>query len=132
MFTSIHQPLATVAVVAAVGGGSAAISAAADDDTSTKASSTSATAPVAGHGRAAAPSGNAGFPGERALTGETADKVEEAALAEVAGGTIVRVETDANHGSPYEAHVRKPDGTEVEVLVDKDFEVTRVIEMRRP
>jgi hypothetical protein len=132
MFTSIHQPLATLGVIAAVGGGSAAISAAASDDASTSASSTSTAAPAAGHGTAAAPNGNAGFPGERPLSGETADKVEKAALAEVAGGTIVRVETDANHGSPYEAHVRKPDGTEVEVLVNKDFAVTRVVEMRRP
>ena len=46
---------------------------------------------------------------------------------------MLRVETDALHGSPYEAHVRKSDGTEVEVLVNKDFEVTEVIEMgQRP
>jgi hypothetical protein len=40
------------------------------------------------------------------------------------GGLSVR-----RHGSPFEAHVRKDDGTEVEVLVNKDFEVTAVIEM---
>ena len=51
----------------------------------------------------------------------------------VPGGTVLRVETDADHGSPYEAHVRKSDGTEVEVLVNKDFEVTAVNEMgQRP
>ena len=32
----------------------------------------------------------------------------------------------------YEAHVRRPDGTELEVLVDEDFEVTAVEPMRRP
>ena len=37
-----------------------------------------------------------------------------------------RVETDVDHGSPYEAHVRKSDGTELEVLVNEDFEVTAV------
>ena len=48
------------------------------------------------------------------------------------GGTIERVETDADHGSPYEAHVRKSDGTELEVLVNKSFEVTAVNEMQHP
>ena len=39
------------------------------------------------------------------------------------GGTIIRVETDSA-GSPYEAHVRKADGSIVTVKVDKDFKVT--------
>jgi uncharacterized membrane protein YkoI len=69
---------------------------------------------------------------ERALSGDVADKVRAAALAEVDGGTIERVETDADHGSPYEAHVRKSDGTELEVLVNKSFEVTAVNEMQHP
>jgi hypothetical protein len=55
--------------------------------------------------------------------------VREAALAKLSGGTIERVETDADHGSPYEAHVRRSDGTELEVLVNKDFEVTAVNQM---
>jgi hypothetical protein len=69
---------------------------------------------------------------ERALSGDVADKVRAAALAKVAGGTIERVETDADHGSPYEAHVRKSDGKELEVLVDKSFAVTAVNDMRHP
>jgi hypothetical protein len=69
---------------------------------------------------------------ERPLSGDVADKVRAAALAKVNGGTIERVETDADHGSPYEAHVRRPDGTELEVLVNKDFEVTAVNEMQHP
>jgi uncharacterized membrane protein YkoI len=76
--------------------------------------------------------GPGGRPGETALTGDTAAKVKAAAQAKVPGGTVLRVETDADHGSPYEAHVRKSDGTEVEVLVDKSFDVTAVNEMRRP
>ena len=62
-------------------------------------------------------------PGERLLTGTTAAKVRAAALAVVPGGTIIRVETDSA-GSPYEAHVRKADGSIVTVKVDKDFKVT--------
>jgi hypothetical protein len=69
---------------------------------------------------------------EQPLSGDVAAKVRDAALAKVDGGTIERVETDADHGSPYEAHVRRSDGTELEVLVNKDFEVTAVNEMRHP
>ena len=68
--------------------------------------------------------GMGGGAGERALTGDTAAKVRRAALARVAGGTVIRAETDA--GGTYEAHVRKSDGTEVEVKVDRQFKVTGV------
>jgi hypothetical protein len=67
---------------------------------------------------------------EQPLSGDVASKVRDAALAKVDGGTIERVETDADHGSPYEAHVRKSDGTELEVLVNKSFEVTAVNNMQ--
>lgn len=82
-----------------------------------------------GHG---GPGGPCGRGDEAALTGDTAAKVKAAALEKVPGGTVLRVETDADHGPPYEAHVRKSDGTEVEVLVDKDFDATAVNEMRNP
>ena len=78
--------------------------------------------------------GHVGRNGQREtlLTGDTAAKVKAAALAKVSGGTVERVETDADHGSPYEAHVRKADGTELEVLVNKDFQVTAVNTMQHP
>ena len=85
-------------------------------------------------GHRGGPGDRRGGPGrhgnETALTGDTADKVKAAALAKVPGATVLRVETDADHGSPYEAHLRKSDGTEVEVLVNKDFEATAVNEHR--
>jgi hypothetical protein len=62
---------------------------------------------------------------EELLTDDTADKVRAAAQAAVPGGTIQRVETDAE-GSPYEAHMTKSDGSHVTVKVDKDFKVTSV------
>jgi hypothetical protein len=68
--------------------------------------------------------------GERALTGTTAEKVKAAALARVPGGTVLRVETD--RGGVYEAHVRKADGTEVEVKVNRSFKVTAVEAHRHP
>jgi uncharacterized membrane protein YkoI len=72
--------------------------------------------------------GRAGGPGhgrgdETALTGDTAAKVKEAALAKTGGGTVERVETDAEDYAAYEAHVLKSDGTRVTVYVDKQFEV---------
>jgi hypothetical protein len=60
---------------------------------------------------------------EELLTGDTAEKVKQAALAAVPGGTILRVETDAE-GSPYEAHMTKSDGSQVTVKVDSNFNVT--------
>ncbi|MGI8776194.1 MAG: hypothetical protein ACR2LJ_02120 [Acidimicrobiales bacterium] len=60
---------------------------------------------------------------EELLTGDTADKVKAAALAAVPGGTIERVENDAE-GSPYEAHMTKADGTHVTVKVDTGFKAT--------
>ena len=74
------------------------------------------------------PGGHVGANGktEQALPADVAAKVKAAAQAKVSGGTVLRVETDVDHGSPYEAHVRKADGTEVEVLVNESFEVTAV------
>jgi hypothetical protein len=62
---------------------------------------------------------------ETRVTGDTASEVERAALAKVQGGSIIRVETDAE-GSPYEAHVSRPDGSTVTVKVNKQFDVTDV------
>jgi uncharacterized membrane protein YkoI len=64
--------------------------------------------------------------GETPLTGADADKATAAAQAKFPGGTVLRVETDAD--GTYEAHVRKADGTEVEVKMDKDFNITGVEE----
>jgi uncharacterized membrane protein YkoI len=63
---------------------------------------------------------------ETLLTGTTADKVKAAALAEVDGATIVRVETDADGHAKYEAHIVKTDGTPATVYVDEDFHVVSV------
>jgi hypothetical protein len=80
------------------------------------------------------PGGHRGANGktEAALPADVAAKVKAAAEAKVPGGTVERVETDVDHGSPYEAHVRKSDGTELEVLVDTSFNVTAVNAMQHP
>ena len=45
-------------------------------------------------------------------------------MAKVPGGTVVRVETDADGNAAYEAHMTKADGTPV--TVDKQFNVVSV------
>lgn len=44
------------------------------------------------------------------------------AEAKVAGGTVIRVETDADGVAAYEAHMTRADGSPVTVYVDKDFD----------
>jgi hypothetical protein len=89
----------------------------------TSASTAAATArPVAGQVN---PATMTHGPGETLLTGTNADKAKAAALAAVPGGTIIRVETDSA-GSPYEAHVRKSDGSIVTVKLDASFKVTSI------
>jgi hypothetical protein len=79
---------------------------------------------------AAAPSAQHPWGGQRSdetpLTGDALAKVTAAAKAEVSGGTIIRVETDADGNAAYEAHMTKADGTPVTVYVDKDFNVVSV------
>ena len=62
---------------------------------------------------------------EKLLTGDVAAKVKAAALAKVSG-TVERVETNVDSSAPYEAHIRKADGTEVEVQVTSDYAVAAV------
>ena len=63
---------------------------------------------------------------ETLLTGDTASKVRDLALAKVPGGTIVRVETDADGHAAYEAHMVDADGNPVTVYVDTSFNVVSV------
>jgi hypothetical protein len=131
---------AIAAACAAIGtaGGIAGVSAATGDDGGSD-SGSSGSAQQSGQDLGRPPGdpsrgGHVGANGvrEELLTGDVADKVRAAALDKVKGGTIERVETDADHGSPYEAHVRRSDGTELEVLVNRDFSVTAVNEMQHP
>lgn len=63
-------------------------------------------------------------PDETLLTGDTADKVEAAALAEYPDATVLRVETDSD--GVYEAHLVTAAGERVTVEVGEDFTVTGV------
>ena len=68
---------------------------------------------------------------EKALSGDTRARVQAAALAKVSG-TVERVETNVDSSAPYEAHIRRADGTEVEVQVNGDYSVAAVNEMGAP
>ena len=138
MFSTASKGLGGVAALAALAlGGSAIADAATGTSTTSSGSNAAQTAPQ-GQPPAGGPGGPGGAKGghtangktETLLTGDTAAKVKAAALNKVPGGTIERVETDADFGSPYEAHVRKADGTSVQVLVNSSFDVTAVKSMR--
>jgi hypothetical protein len=63
---------------------------------------------------------------ETPLTGDALAKVTGIAKEKVPGGTVVRVETDADGHAAYEAHMTKSDGTPVTVYVDKSFDFVSV------
>jgi hypothetical protein len=84
----------------------------------------------AASGPAAAPGGGQPWGRQRSdespLSGDALSKVTALAKAKVPGGTVVRVETDADGNSAYEAHMVKADGSPVTVYVNKQFEVVSV------
>jgi uncharacterized membrane protein YkoI len=59
---------------------------------------------------------------EEPLTGSTLDKATAAALEETGGGTVVETE-GGDDGATYSVEVRLDDGSQVEVNLDKDFNV---------
>ena len=134
--------VAIAAIAALALGGSALAGAASSGSTSSSSSSQSTTAQGQSSTQPNGPApGGGGPPGrhvgangkqEQPLSADVGAKVKAAALAKVPGGTVERVETDVDHGSPYEAHMRKSDGTELEVLVDSSFNVTAVNTMQHP
>ena len=119
--------LAAGALGALAFGGSTLASAATDSSGNDQGTTAQGAAPSA-RPDPTTPGGHVGANGktEQALSAAVAAKVKAAAEAKVPGGTVERVETDVDHGSPYEAHVRKADGTQLEVLVNESFEVTAV------
>ena len=125
----ISRTATTVAALGALAlGGSALADAATSNSNSTSSSTAARPAGKPPAGRHVGANGQR----EQALDTATAAKVKAAALAKVPGATFERAETDVDHGSPYEAHLRKSDGTELEVLVNKSFEVTAVNAMQHP
>ncbi len=120
----VPKSLAIAAMVIGIGGGSYGLaSAASGNGSTTTTSTTSSTA-------AAAPSAQQPWGGQRSdetpLTGDALAKVTTVAEAQVPGGTVVRVETDADGNAKYEAHMTKADGTPVTVYVDANYNFVSV------
>ena len=59
---------------------------------------------------------------DRAITGEALERARDAALAHTGGGTVTETE-DGDEESRYEVEVRLPDGSQVDVQLDEDFQV---------
>jgi hypothetical protein len=75
--------------------------------------------------RAANPWGNQRSD-ETPLTGDALAKVKAIAESKVPGGTIIRIESDADGVAAYEAHMTKADGSPVTVYVDSSFQFVSV------
>jgi len=115
MTNSIKKVGTGVALVAAFALGGAAVAGAVQSSSNSQAAATGTTAQQ-GNGRGDRPQ-------ETALTGDTAAKVRAAALAEVPGGTVERIENDGDGNAAYEAHITKADGSRITVYVNQQFEV---------
>ena len=124
MFHKTRRGLASLVAVGALAAGGTAIAGAATNTTTT---TTPSGVPPSGSGQP--PGGrHVGSNGQReqALSADVAAKVKSAAEAKVPGATVLRVETDVDTGSPYEAHMQKSDGSQVVAYVNDSFTVTSV------
>jgi len=118
----IRSKLVTAAAVAAaLGGGAVAANAA--TNAAQPSSTSSSSAPQGRH--------TVNGKTEQPLTGDVAAKVRAAALTKVSG-TVERLETNVDSSAPYEAHIRKADGTDVVVEVNQDYSVASVNAMGHP
>jgi hypothetical protein len=116
---SLNKSAALLAIVAGVGAGGYGIASAASGSSS--ATTTAPTAPSAPPGATGQKPWGHQRSDETPLTGDALAKVTAIAEAKVPGGTIVRVETDADGVATYEAHMTKADGSPVTVYVDSNF-----------
>ena len=127
---SAERVVVLAALACGIAAGTYGIAQAASGSGSSGSSSASIGSQFAASGPAAAPNGGQPWGRQRSdetpLTGDALDKVTALAKAKVPGGTIVRVETDADGNAAYEAHMTKADGTPVTVYVNKQFEVVSV------
>ena len=61
---------------------------------------------------------------EEQLTGPDAEKAKSAAIEAVGGGSVTEVERDDGYGTGvFEVEVQRDDGSQVEVHLDRDYNV---------
>ena len=125
--TTLRSKLVTIAAVGAAAVSGAAIAGAATSGTTSSTTTSPAASAAQSQPQRDPSQGGHTVDGktEKLLTGDVASKVRAAALAKVPG-TVERVETNVDSNAPYEAHIVKSDGTEVEVQVNSDFTVSAV------
>lgn len=118
MSNTVRAAVAVLGTAAAIGGAALVIPAIA---------TAASPSPGPSSSSAARPPGSDKHMGaEKELTGGTATKVKAAVLAKLPGATVHRMSTEdpaEKTGAAYEAHVTNADGSEVEVLLDKNFKV---------
>ncbi|MBC6460993.1 PepSY domain-containing protein [Actinomadura sp. HBU206391] len=78
------------------------------------------TVAVIGAGISAATAGGGEEP-DRPITGAALDKASAAALKHAGGGKVT--ETEIEEDGTYEVEITRPDGSEIEVNLDRDFHV---------
>ena len=118
---------ASALLIAGLGAGTAVLSgtsasAATNDTAATSITSTASTAPLTTSGTTPPDPTKSIRPDEQLLTGDTATKVRDVALAKYPDATIQRVETDSE--GVYEAHIVTAAGDLVIVQVGADFTIT--------
>lgn len=127
---NVQKALIVTAMAVGVAAASYGIAAAADRTTSTSTPTTPSTATAPSGTPPAAPSSSQPWGGQRSdetpLTGEALAKVTAIAESKVSGGTVVRVETDADGHAKYEAHMTDANGNPVTVYVDAGFNFVSV------
>jgi hypothetical protein len=64
--------------------------------------------------------------GDKTLSGATAARAREAALAKTGGGKAGSVESETEKGATYGVEVTKPDGSKVDVFLDGQFNAIAV------
>jgi hypothetical protein len=126
----VPKTLVLAALAVGIAGGSYGLASAATGNSS----STTTTGSSSSQAPPAAPNDQQPWGGQRSdetpLTGDALSKVTAAAQAKVPGGTIVRVETDADGHATYEAHMTDSSGSPVTVYVNDSYDVVGV--ERRP
>jgi uncharacterized membrane protein YkoI len=125
-----QKALIVTAMTVGVAVGSYGIAAAANGTTDTSTTTTPSTATAPSGTRPAASSSSQPWGGQRSdetpLTGDALAKLTAIANSKVSGGTVVRVETDADGHAKYEAHMTDANGNPVTVYVDAGFNVVSV------
>ena len=132
MQNRLTRPILVTALAVGLGAGSYGVASAATSGSGSSATTTTTTPTTSTAQPSAPPGASAQNPwgnqrsDETLLTGDALAKVTAIADDKVPGGTIVRVETDADGNAAYEAHMTKADGTPVTVYVDKNFDFVSV------